>query len=146
MDFLRKRSVAYTIAIVIVVLSTRHLYQSYSDAGAVEVNENTGNLIQQFIEEREDRIVGALREDENFSSVNLEVGSGNEIIYVFIFTSTSTFPADIDDFETGFLNAEGIEDVANNLRDQIGLEYLTVRSRFFDSEGELLLELSFHSD
>ena len=37
MDFLRKQSVAYTIAIIIVVFSTRHLFRTYSETAAVEV-------------------------------------------------------------------------------------------------------------
>jgi len=108
------------------------------------------SVIEVFLAENSDMIrsmadtmTGGMGEG---SRVELEAGTGNELIYNFIFASGMDFDGVEGAFEEIFISmGPFFEMLADTFRDELELPNMRVTARFYDYDGNMLAAESFDS-
>ena len=111
----------------------------------------TGGAIQEFLDEHQAELEAEMGDLADIlgpgSSIAIEAGTGNELVFIF------TFGPDADMDEAGELLGELLgglgfifEMVADEIADDLDLDYAIVTVRYLDANGGVLAEESFRSN
>jgi len=176
MDVLKKPWVAGIISASVVILSVVYLFVSSTSSNVeastsrerrterdrTNVSQNVRNqenednvLIQNYVDRHGltyvDSIIASTADfDTMFTSLAMEAGQGNEVIFVYVFREdvlTASNTNYIEAFQGGLLgDPSGVTNTAITLRDAIGIEELTVTMHFLDVNGVRVVDLSFRCD
>jgi len=115
-----------------------------------EEPEDTRSVIEVFLAENSEMIRGMADVMTggmgDGSRIELEAGTGNELIYKFIFARGMDFEDTEDAFEEIFISmGPFFEDLADEFRAELELPNMRVTVRFYDYDGNLLADESFDS-